>query len=100
MLGTNTSSDYATAMVVDALGNTTIAVQRVRGGVQRVDEVARCVQTANRIGERGQRLFHVSGCPGGQAEVAAAGTPQEVVLWSGQVQDVPGMAYGAGDIAA
>lgn len=29
VLGTNTSSDYATAMVVDALGNTTVAVQRL-----------------------------------------------------------------------
>ena len=69
-------------------------------GVQLVDEVARGVQAADRVGERGQCLVDVAGGPGGQAEVAAAGTAHEVVLWSGQVQGVPGMAYGAGDIAA
>ena len=68
--------------------------------VQLVDEVARGVQTADRIGERGQCLVDVPGRPGGQAEEAAAGAAHEVVLGSGQVQGAPGVAYGAGDIAA
>ena len=50
--------------------------------------------------KRGQRLFHVPGGPGGQAEIAVGATAYEVVLWSGQVQGVPGMAHGTGDIAA
>ena len=68
--------------------------------VQLVDEVARGMQAADRIGEGGQCLLDVPGRPGGQAEVAAAGATDEMVLRSGQVQGVPGMADGAGDVAA
>ena len=69
-------------------------------GVQLIDEVARGVQAAHSVGERRPCFVDVPGGPGGQAEVAVGATAYEVVLWSGQVQGVPGMAYSAGDIAA
>ena len=68
--------------------------------VQLVDQVPRGVQAAHRLGERGERLVDVSGGPGGQAEEPARAAPHEVVLGSGQVERAPGVAHGAGDVAA
>ena len=68
-------------------------------GVQLVDQVSRCVQAADRLGERGERLLDVAGRPGGQAEEPARPAPHEVVLGAGQVERVPGVAHRAGDVA-
>ena len=69
-------------------------------GVELVDQVARGVQAADRLGERRQRLLDVAGRPGGQTEVSRSGPADEVVLRSGHVQGPAGVTNRARDVAA